>query len=275
MRGGLFVFGGGSGTLRPPQMFPVIFKIGTFEVRSYGVMLIIGFLVGIWMVRRRAARFGLEDRDIADSSLMTLFSGIIGARLMFILLELPYYWRNPGELLSWRFQGLTSFGGLIGGLLYLWWFCKRRGRSLVAMLDAFSAPMLIASAIGRIGCLLNGCCYGALCQTGVTYCVPAEGQVGLYQPAQLVDAVLNVVGYFALIAFEKRGLARGQSIGLFLVFYGLSRFIYEFWRAGTTSEMLGPVTMAQLLALAMVLAGGLLFRFFGRRALPKDGKVAE
>lgn len=256
-------------------MFPILFKIGSFEVRSYGVMLVLGFFVALLMARRRAGRFGLEPDHFSDAALMTLLFGILGARITFILLELPYYIEHPNEVLSWQFQGLTSFGGLAGGLLYLLWFCKKRGISARDYFDVISGPVFIAHAIGRVGCFLNGCCYGAICVAGSPFCAAFGDR--LYQPAQLIDSSLNIVGYGMLVLLEKRGLFKGQSLSMFLMLHGASRFIYEFFRAGTEAQVRAgqasstywaslPITQAQAMAGALIATGAILFVWYGRRS---------
>src|SRR5687767_6117483 len=103
-------------------MYRVLFKIGSFEVQSYGVMLIVAFFVGVFMARRRAPRYGLTADEISDASFWTLIFGVLGARIVFILLSLDHYLQNLDELFSLKFEGLTSFGGLLFGFGYLLWW---------------------------------------------------------------------------------------------------------------------------------------------------------
>lgn len=237
-------------------------------IYSYGLMLIIAFFTALWIAKKRAPRFGFLPEEIADVSVWTLLVGILGARIVFILLDFSYYASRPQELFSLRFQGLTSFGGLIFGLLFLAIWTQRKRKSLVAMLDLVSGPVLVGFAIGRIGCVLNGCCRGPLCLTQSPLCVPIEGLSGRYQPAQLYDSALNLVGFAVLLALERRGLARGQSLSGFLVLHGASRFIFEVFRAGVSSEVTAfmSLTLAQITALVMIIVGAALFIWFGRRS---------
>lgn len=236
-------------------MLPVLFKIGEFEVHSFGLVLLVAFAAAYFLGRARAERHGLTMEQVGDAFFWTLILGVLGARIGFILQELPYYLSQPDKLLSLKFQGLTSFGGLVAGFLGLIWMARRAKVPLSNMLDVAAVPMLLGHVIGRIGCLLNGCCYGGRCE--LPWGIPVEGHTGLFHPAQVYDSLMVLAGMGLLLAWERRGLRPGQSAILAVVFYSASRFIYEFWRAGTPAEVRAgyatstyfaglPVTEAQI-----------------------------
>lgn len=259
-------------------MFPFLFEIGNFKLHSYGVLVLIGFLAGLWVARLRAPRFGIDPKQLTDSAFWALLWGVLGARVFYIAQSLPHYLENTDELFQLQFQGLTSFGGVVGGFLYFLWFAKRRKVSTRALFDTLAPGLLIGFAVGRVGCFLNGCCYGGACEAW--YCIPVQGQHLRFHPAQLYDSVFNLVGLGLLLAWEKRGLFLGQVTGLAVAFNGLSRFVYEFWRMGSVEEvqaglrtsttMAGlPITEAQVVALAMVAIGAVVFGLAYRdRKLP-------
>lgn len=244
-------------------------------------MLMIAFLAALWLARRRAARFQFSADKISDASIFALFLGVIGARVTFILQDLPYFLKYPQELWSLKFRGLTSFGGIIFGLFAYAIFALRQKRSLRDVLDVVSPPALLGHAIGRVGCLLNGCCYGFPCTDGTGFCVKVDQSPYLHQPAQLYDSLMNVGALFVLLGIERRGLSRGQTFALFLVLHGITRFIYEYWRAGTVQQVnMGlasstywgtlPITQAQVAAVAMIAIGGFLYLFFQRTGYIKQ-----
>lgn len=265
-------------------MLPVLFKVGTFEVHSFGVALIVAFGLAFLLGRARAHRYGLTKDQVGDAFFWTLILGVLGARVGFILQELPHYLSHPDELLSWKFQGLTSFGGLIAGFFALVWMAKRAKVPLRNMLDVAAAPMLLGHIVGRIGCLLNGCCYGGRCD--LPWGIPVERQTGLFHPAQAYDSLMVLAGLAILFALERRGLRSGQSALLAVAFYSISRFIYEFWRAGTPAEVKAgyatstyfaglPLTEAQIFsALTIVLAVFLWFRI-SKREEPPIAAISE
>ncbi len=212
-------------------MRDVLFELGPVKIRSFGVMIVLGFFAALWLVRRRARAFGFDPNKVADLCLAVLFAGVIGARVVFILQELPTYIANPRSLLTLEFAGLTSFGGLLFAA-GPW----RSGRNGITLLPEDRRPAcaayLLAYAIGRVGCLLNGCCYGGACPTDLPWGVQFRGTQGPHHPAQIYEAIMSIAGLLIMLRFEKR-LAPGQGIGLFFVVHGLARFIYEFWQAGT------------------------------------------
>jgi phosphatidylglycerol---prolipoprotein diacylglyceryl transferase len=226
-------------------MYPVLFTIGSFEVHTFGFVLVVAFVAAFFYGRARAHRFGLTKDQVSDAFFWTLVAGVLGARIGFIVQELPHYLANPSELLSLQFQGLTSFGGILGGMLALWFSARRAGVPTRNVYDLAAAPMLLGHAIGRVGCLLNGCCYGRACE--LPWGVPVQHMDGLFHPAQIYDSLMVLGGLAFLLAAERRGLKPGQSVALALIVYSLSRFIYEFWRAGTVAEVeayLAPISRA-------------------------------
>jgi len=251
-------------------MHKVLFNIGGFPVYSYGLMLIIAFFVGVAIARARAPRYGLKPEQIWDVSFWVLISGVLGARVVFILQELPYYLKNLDQLFSLRFDGLTSYGGLLGGLIaFLVWSWRAKVPTL-KLLDCAAPAVFIGHAIGRVGCLLNGCCYGGQCD--LPWGIPIQDEhghllPGLYHPAQIYDSFFNLVGFAVAMLIARRGLKTGQMTALFLILHGLARVIYEFWRINTTSAtFLGmPFTEAQLVSALMALVGAALYVSFGKR----------
>lgn len=245
-------------------MYPKLLEIGPFTVHSYGFMLFVGFLVAIWFARKRAPRFDLKPDDIYDLAFWAILLGVIGARALFILQEWKSYAAQPSKILS-EFSGLTSFGGLLGGFAGVVIYAKRAKKSLVALLDTVAPSFLLAHAIGRVGCLLTGCCYGHACD--LPWGVSIVGLSGRYHPAQIYDSLMNLAAFALLIRLERRGFALGQTFGAMLFLHGITRVIYELWRAGTSSTTMAglPITEAQVAAGLMSLLGAVLYIRAGRR----------
>lgn len=252
-------------------MFPILFYVFGFPIRSYGVMLLIGFFFALLLARSRAERFGFDKTKLTDAAFWALVFGILGARIAFIAQELPYYLSHPKELFSIEFAGLTSFGGLLFGAGYFVWWARRQGRSAWDVLDLAAPAAFIGEAIGRVGCLLNGCCYGGVMGHVEPWAFYVGGQP--HHPAQAYDTLMDFAALGVFLLIERRGLWQGQGFALFLILDGVARFIFEFWRAGTdaqvdagiaTSTYWGtlPITQAQAVAGAMIIAGGVMLWWF-------------
>ncbi len=251
-------------------MLPEFFQIGNFPVRSFGVMMMIAVLVGAYLAMRRAPRYGLDKDAVIELMSWLVLPGILGARLAYII----FNWQtefagHPERLWTLRFEGLTSFGALVlGGLgAYLW--ARRRKIAAAQVLDMMAVPMLVGWAIGRVGCLLNGCCFGRVCHDG--FCAHFV-DVGYRVPAQWVDIVLLSIAAVLVAWSERIALGKGQvwrvgtSFTLAVIAFAISRFGYEFLRAGTAEEyQLGlasgrvipglGVTEAQIASLVLALIG--------------------
>ncbi|MCX7799747.1 MAG: prolipoprotein diacylglyceryl transferase [Fimbriimonadales bacterium] len=246
-------------------MRPVLFDLFGFPIYSYGVMILAAVAVAVLIANRRSAAFGVPKEFVGNTATWALIFGVLGARLAFILQELPYYLQNRDELFSLRFAGLTSFGGLLGGFLAVWVCCRRAGVNLVDFMDLAAPAVLVAHAVGRAGCLLNGCCYGG--PIGPPLGVAFPGAEGLHHPAQLYDAAMNLAGVPWLLWLERRGRVPGRTAAAFFLVHGGARFVYEFWRAGTTSTTIPglPITQAHVAAAAVALLGVGMWAWSGKR----------
>ena len=251
-------------------MHRILFKVFGLTIYSYGVMLIVAFFVGVWMARRRAGKYGVEPDKVWDVAFWMLIGGVLGARILFILQDLPYFLQHRDQLWTLRFEGLTSFGGVIGGLIALLIWCLVVKVGALKLLEVFAPCFLVGSAIGRVGCLLNGCCYGGRCTLpwAITVFDPNGHMLpGRYHPAQIYDSLMNLAALAVVLWWERRKPALGQVMALTLVLHGVARFIYEFWRAGTTSDYYDGLhlTDAQLAAGFVSLVGITLFAWFAVR----------
>jgi phosphatidylglycerol:prolipoprotein diacylglycerol transferase len=242
---------------------PVLFKIFGFEIRSWGVLLVIGALVGMWLAVRRARRFGIEPAGAMDMTWLLLIAGVIGARLGWVLQDLPYYVDRPAEIFHLRAGGMTSYGGVAGAALALAFWCRRAGVPFLVALDWLAAPGLVVNAIGRIGCFLNGCCYGSACDLPWAVTVHPEdgGQPYLGHPAQLYDTALSLLAALLLLWYERRtseAPPRGRLTALFLIAYGGSRIVLELFRAGASSgSSFGWSVPDGLVVAGLLIIGGL------------------
>ncbi len=245
-------------------MFPDLFSIGPVRLGTYGLLLMIGAGIGIWIAAKRAPRYGLQGTKVYDALFWCLFPGILGARAVYIGLNWSDFAGRWDMIFSLQFQGLTSYGGMFGGLLGLLIWAKKDKMNLWAVFDTFGVPYLVGHAFGRIGCLLNGCCHGRSTDEWFGVSV-GHGIPGRFVPAQLMDTVGVLIAALAVILIERRwSLKSGQSFGLVVAGYTASRFVYEFARSGTREEvrqglassayLWNPFTLAHVFSLGMLAA---------------------
>ncbi len=231
-------------------MHPILFRIGSFELYTYGAFLALAFLTAIFLATRRAEREGLSAEFVADMGIVIILCSIVGARLFFILFyDLSYTLENPGELFRLRQAGLVYYGGLIfavlGGIVY----CRLKNVSVPLVLDIAAPSVAIGQAIGRIGCFMSGCCYGepALAPWAVKF--PNLDQ--LRHPTQLYESFATFVIFLVLLWFWKRRKSTGQVAWLYAVLYAPARFFLEFFRGDNPPVLLG-MTISQVISAAVL-----------------------
>jgi phosphatidylglycerol:prolipoprotein diacylglycerol transferase len=255
-------------------MFPQLLRIGDSEILvlpSYGVLVAAGFLLGLLVARLLARRTGLAPERISDLAIWTLLLGLVGSKLALILLDLPAYLREPKLLLaSLRYAGVF-YGGLIVGLLFVVWYCRRHELPFGKVADVFAPAVALAHAFGRLGCFLAGCCFGKECALpwAVTFHNEiAHETVGTptghpLHPVQLYEAGGNLLIFLALLWLFPRKRFDGQVVVVYMILYAATRFLWEFFRDDARG-FLGPLSTSQWLALAVGIAS---LAFLARRTL--------
>ena len=248
-------------------MYPIIFTIGAFSLRSYGLMAAIGFLLAVWIVNRRKD-YANVNSDQASALLMTaIFAGLVGARIFYVV---QFYDKEFAGHFSRIFRvdqgGLVFYGGFILATLSLIVYCRLKKLEFIRVLDLFTPAIAIAHACGRVGCFLNGCCYGKA--TSLPWAVrypansyPAEmtGNAALH-PAQLYEAAEMLVLFF-FFSYLLKNTRRGVPVSLYFIIYGVLRFLNEFSR-GDNPHLLNLFTPAQFIGLLLIPTGVVMLIYF-------------
>ncbi|MDR3459161.1 MAG: prolipoprotein diacylglyceryl transferase [Verrucomicrobiae bacterium] len=258
-------------------MHPIAFNLGSYPVHSYGVMMALAFLAGLVTATRRARLVNVHADIIADVTLWLMVGGIVGARVVYV----TTYWKTQfaGQPLSEIFMvqhgGLVYYGGLIGsslaGLAYLAW----KKAPVWKIADILAPSIALGSVFGRIGCLLNGCCYGYACSVPWAIHFPADHETGgaAVHPTEIYDALLNLILYLGLAwLFRHRRKFDGQIFAIYLMVYAIFRSIAESFRGDYPADHIHDgITSAQLLSIPMFAVGLGLYVVLARRAGLKRG----
>ncbi len=239
-------------------MKPILFQIFGWPVHSYGLMLAIAFLVGIIGLGRVAPkRLGVQFDHIVDLAMWILIGAVVGSRVAYVITEYQLYLRAPWEVFNLASGGLAFHGGLIGGFLAGFWFLKRKKIYPWTLADQIAPFIALGYAIVRIGCLLNGCCYGK--PTTVAWALRcAAADFTLRHPTQLYSMVGSLILFFILWRLRNHRQFPGFLFLLYVGLYSILRFIVEIFRVG---PMVFPwLSLAQVVCLAMaVVAFGLIW----------------
>jgi phosphatidylglycerol---prolipoprotein diacylglyceryl transferase len=235
-------------------MYPVLFRIGEFEITSFGVLVGIAALVGIRMFTRELERSGL-DQKAADAAVAGVVGGLVGAKLLWTI---EFSGNEPIPDLLFSRGGLSWFGGLLGGVGTGLWMLHRRRVALIPALAAATPALAIGHAIGRLGCFMVGDDYGRPSDLPWAVAFP-EGRPPTsvpVHPTQLYEAAALVVIAWLLLRWRRHRVPDEVVFGRYLVLAGVTRFAIEFIRVNL--RIVGPFTLAQLISMSLMIAGVIL-----------------
>jgi len=268
-------------------MHPILFHDPhlNFSIRSYGVMLFIAFIAGISHAVNSAKRRPNEKisvEDTLDVSIWMILSGILFARLVFVALDPDPSQYNLANILAVWNGGISFDGSLFGALLAMAIFCRVKKIAFLNMADRFAAPAMIGYAIGRVGCLLNGCCYGR--PTDLPWGIRFQEQIGSTtywtppsHPTQLYATLISLVWYGLLTWRERSGRAFiGELTCIYMMLSAIERFTIEIWRAGATSDYVRNtgLTTAQFFCFFLFALGAAGMMYLRARAKREPAAMA-
>jgi len=224
-------------------MHPIIAKIGPFTIYSYGIMVAIAFLFGIFIARREAVRKNIKPDLVYDLGFYLLIGSIIGARIYYILFfGLKDFLAEPASIFKVWQGGLAIHGGIFGGIITGIIFSNARKISFWALADLIAPSIILGQAIGRIGCYLNGCCYGIN-----------------NQPTQIYELILDFIGFLLLWGLRKKIRFKGGLFLLYLMTYSVIRIIVSQFRADNLYLWNTGITLAGLSSLIIFIIAMALF----------------
>jgi phosphatidylglycerol:prolipoprotein diacylglycerol transferase len=262
-------------------MHPRLLEIGPFTVYTYGLLLAVAFLLGLKLATTRARRRGLDPARVLDLGIFIIASAIVGAKLLLLLTDAPFYLAHPAELFSLARSGGVFYGGLILSVLVSWWYMRRHHLPLWQTCDVFAPGIALGHVVGRLGCLMAGCCYGTPTSLpwAVTFTDPFTASyvgtplhVGLH-PTQLYEAGVELAILLVLLGTEHRGRTYpGRTFWRYILLYGLSRFAIEFFRGDERGIVLGFST-SQFISLILVPLS--IAMLIGLRHRPGEEAVAQ
>ncbi len=254
-------------------MLPRLLSVGPFTLYSYGALLAVGFLLGLWLATVRARKRGIDSARILDLGVIVLIAAVAGAKVLLLLTELPSVLQQPREILTILRSGGVFYGGLIAAIGAGVWYVRRNRLPLWTTCDVLAPSIALGHVVGRLGCLAAGCCFGRPTSLpwGITFHDPfAAAHVGMplgiaLHPTQLYEAGAEALILVVLLAAERysariAGVAQrsrfaqafpGQTFCLYLALYAVSRFVIEFFRGDERGMLLG-VSTSQFISLVIL-----------------------
>jgi phosphatidylglycerol:prolipoprotein diacylglycerol transferase len=258
-------------------VYPEVFHVGFLHVRTYGLMLAIAFLVGTWLGLKEARRRGIDEDRLVTVILVALIASVCGARLLYVVEHIEDFRHQWTSVFALWQGGLTLYGGVAAGTFAGLWMAKRSGLPVWTTADALAPSIALGTMFGRVGCFLNGCCYGRPTSLpwGVVY--PPDSFPGLefgqtpIHPAQLYFSIAGLALFALLWALRTRLTVPGHLFWLFIVLMALTRIGLDFTRAYEPNSVVAhlgglDISESQVVSLMLALVGVLMMLRLRRRA---------
>ena len=261
-------------------MYPELFRIGPIAISSYGVMLAAAFIIGVMITTRLARQRGIDEDAIINLTFLVMISAIIGSRLLYVLMHLQEFrgrWiytflpLQPDGTIG--LSGLIFLGGLIAAVITGVWYVRRKKLPLWKTADSLAPAVAFGLFLGRIGCFLNGCCFGKACALPWGVKFPGQSPAGAIMgdvhlhPTQLYSSSYALLIFALLMWLNARKSFDGALTAAFLILYGISRFTVDFFRFYESQMQIGFLDLNQIISLLMI-AGG-VFIFFKHKQAQK------
>jgi phosphatidylglycerol:prolipoprotein diacylglycerol transferase len=257
-------------TIPYPSIDPVFLRLGPIQLRWYGLMYMLSFIIGFFVIRRFAKyrKLNMSTDDLYDLLFYLILGVMIGGRLGYVLFyDLPSYVRAPLSIFAIWQGGMSFHGGFIGMILAAIWVTRKKGWNFWEIADLVCAAVPIGLGLGRIGNFINGELYGRVTTVPWAMVFPEGGPMPRH-PSQLYEALLEgLLLFFILRWFYRKNFHRGTVFWALLAFYGLFRFLVEFVREpdAQIGYDLGPFTRGQELTLPMLVIGTAMMIVYARR----------
>jgi len=248
-------------------MHPILFQFGSFHIYAYGFFIGLGLATAAFLavLKVRKSNSGVSFENIVDLFFYTVLSGLIGSRLLFVLVNFDVYRKNPMQIFKIWEGGLIFYGGLVLAVIVAFWYMKWHRLPIWKLADLISPLVALGLSFGRMGCFFAGCCYGK--ETSLPWAVVFRNPDSLARlnvplhPTQLYDAANGLAIFFFLSWMEKRKTFDGQIFCLFLFLYAITRFFIEIFRGDPRGFLFGGL-LSTSQAIGILLAIFSVFMLF-------------
>ncbi len=243
-----------------PEIDPVIFHIyGPFGIRWYGLMYVVAFIIGYFILKKRAKEGAIHMNTIQIQNFLfwIIIGVLLGGRLGYVFFyNLSYHLQNPMKIFAVWEGGMSFHGGLLGVLMITWWYVTRYKLSWLQLSDVVVLGGSLGLFFGRVGNFINGELYGRVTESSIGLVFPQGGPMPRH-PSQLYEAVFEGLFGFILFWTLRNRLRRGQLTFIGFLYYGAVRFVIEFFREPDVhiGYFIGWMTLGQILCIAMLLFG--------------------
>ena len=239
------------------------FKIFNFEIHFYSLCILLGIIIAYFLIIKESKKHNISEDKILNIIFYTILFGILGARLYYVLFNLDYYSNNISEIFMIWNGGLAIHGGIIGGLLFIYFYTKKYKINSIKIIDISIPGLAIAQAIGRWGNFFNQEAYGSVISLSTMnkLFLPKFIIKGMYIdgnyhiPTFYYESILCLLAFIIILIIRRKNnnLKEGSITAFYCIWYGVVRFIIEIFR--TDSLMIGPLKQAQLISIVLIIVG--------------------
>lgn len=264
-------------------MYPYIHIVGNFNIPTYGTLFLIGFIIAVFIGRHIGPSMGIGKDDAFYGMLYCAIGILIGSKVMYFVSKLPDVVTNFSTVIEWAktdfgglmgylFGGLVFYGGLIGAVIGIYRYCYHFRVSFKAFVNVYAPLIPLIHAFGRVGCFLAGCCYGMEYHGFGAVQFPSPDKFPMFDtdpvlssvprlPIQLIEAGLNIIAFIILWTLTKKRRNKPmQTMGFYLVYYTVARFVLEFFRGDIERGYFGAITTSQWISLLLLPIAVILIR---------------
>lgn len=264
-------------------MHPILFELGPLTIYSYGVLLAAAYLAGLWMATVRAKAAGLDSTKVLDLGIWVIIAALVGAKALLFILDFRHFTSSWQEFTTLLRSGGVFYGGLISAIVACIYLLRKHRLPLWPSGDLFAPGIALGYMVGRLGCLMAGCCYGR--PTDVPWAITFTDRVAnmnvgtplnvALHPTQLYESAAGLIIFLALLAFERRGRPfAGRTFWMFVLLYSVSRFIIEFFR-GDDRGMIGMFSTSQFISLVLFPLSLFMLWYLSRPERPAEMPVTK
>ncbi len=237
-------------------MFPFI-QVFNYQIPVYGISMVVGCILAVVLSFYSGKKYGIQRCDCVNFAIYAVIGGLIGAKLLYIIVELPTLFVDPSRIVHMILGGMVFYGGVIGGIWGGYLYCRKYKINPIEFFDIAAPSLALGQAFGRVGCFMAGCCYGIEYDGFCSVVFPAGGFAPAGVPllaTQLLEAGYLLLLTVALSLILKKSTKVGRTAGWYFVLYGVWRFIIEFFRSDDRGQVFSLST-SQFISILLFIIG--------------------
>lgn len=246
----------------------IAFNIGEVKIYWYAVLIVLAIVIGILLCKKDDGKYNIKFDDILELMVFVIPISLIFARLYFIVFKLDYFINNPGEIFNIRNGGLAIYGGIIGAIITIIIFCKKKKIRVLNILDYIAPFLALGQAIGRWGNFFNGEAHGTITNNFLRMGITENGEYIQVHPTFLYESICTLSIFIILYIIRNKRKFEGQLTYIYFVLYGIARAIIEGFR--TDSLMLGNFRISQILSILLSVVFGIILIYNWKKSKEKD-----